>query len=176
MELISIWERRNKVVRQILFGALMLLISVYIVIGGLRNGEIVYTVVGMLGVLLFSASFIFVLRGLFVRRPLMTLSDDGINDTSTMYSVGLVRWEEIESVTLVRRFRQTFVDIAVRDEDTIVRRQSPLRQLMLKFSTDPKRPLVSIPLGTAELSVDEVRDLLEKQLAAHGRKLMLEGG
>lgn len=173
MENIVIFERRDKVVRQVIFTTLLLLVSVYIIIGGWRNNELVYLIAGIIGVLLFGASLIFVGRGLFVRRPLLTITPEGIVDTSTITSIGIIRWDEIASVTLVKRFRQTFVDIEARDAAAVIGRLTDFRRFLLRVNMESKQTLVSIPLGTAELSEDEVRAILERKLREHGRKLML---
>lgn len=174
MEEIMIWEQRNKVVRQAAFSALLLIVSLYVVYGGASNSDFIYVLIGIVGSVMFGASLIFVVRGLFVRRPLITIGAQGITDSSALTSIGLVRWEEIESVVLVKRFRQTFIDIRVNNEDQVISRLPKLRQLLLKLNFGAKQALVSIPLGTAELSVDAVRELLQPRLMAHGRKLMVE--
>lgn len=173
MEEVIIWEERGKVVRQVIFGAMMLAVSVFIMIGGFQNREMLYAIPGVLGTLLFGASFIFILRGLFVPRPLMKINDKGITDLSTLTSFGLVEWDEIDSVTMTKRFRQQFIDIAVLDDEKVIKRLPKYRQYLLKLNVESKQALVSIPLGTAKISTDDVRDLLQRKLAEHGRKLMI---
>jgi len=174
MNEIVIWENRSKVVRQVLFGALMVLVSVFITIGGYRSRDMLYAIPGVLGTLFFGASFIYVLRGLFVPRPLMKIDADGITDSASLTSVGLVMWDEIESITLSKRFRQQFVDIRVRDEDALTKRLPEYRRFLLKLNVESKRTFASIPLGTAQMDMDELRTLLQKEIEAHGRKLMIE--
>lgn len=173
LEEVVIREQPGKVWLQLLFAIFMLALSVLITYAGLSSLDMIYAVPGMFGILLFGIAFVYIIRGIVVGRPLMKVNAAGIVDLASISSVGLVEWHEIENVLVSRRFRQTFIDVQLRNEDEVLKRLSGFKRFLTKLNFSPQTSLVAIPLGTAMQTPDEIIELIQPHLQKHGRKLII---
>ena len=105
-----------------------------------------------------------------VRRPvLLTIDADGFTDSSSLVSVGRVRWANVAGIQLWKVSRQTFICVDVLDENQLPRRPAWKRAIDWADRALVCTP-IAIGLSTAQVSPDEGLALLEQGWADWKRR------
>lgn len=168
MDEIIIKESKMKVTNLIIFGFLALLASIYILVIGIIEVEIISLIIGAIATLLFGTCFVFIVNATLRHKPLLVISETGITDMSTVLSIGFVAWEEIQSINVLqKKFTKNFIEVDVYDINKIMKRVSFLKKLTIKASIMFKYPPVAILLSTADMDFNEVLSLLQKKFEEH---------
>jgi hypothetical protein len=166
-ELPETWEifgNTSSYRKQILLGFIMNAVSVLCIGTGFSDilagntGKGIFTVLtGIVGLAFFGFALWFMLRRLRTAAtvPIVTVTRDGITDHSSAIRVGLIRWENIETLTNYTFQGQRMLGIIPRNWDP---RDADISPIMVKAIT-ANVGLGCPPLNIAELvlpfSVDE---------------------
>ncbi|MFZ7119880.1 MAG: STM3941 family protein [Eubacteriaceae bacterium] len=163
MNEIIIKENKNKVIQLIILAIILVLVSMYNLVIGIIEINLLYLVIGIMGITFFGACFFLISRRMSNNRPLLIIGKDGITDMSNANSVGFVAWKEIESVSVRRVFVQKFIGITVYDFDKLMNGISPMKQNTIKANMKLKYPPICIPLNTADTEFSEVLSIVQNR-------------
>lgn len=164
MNKIIIKENKKKVMNLLTLGIIMSLLSIYVLVNGLIETKIFYTIIGIVGTIFFCGSFIFMVKSSLTHKPPLIIGEDGITDMSTVFSVGFIPWEEIKSVYVKKICYERFIGITVHDINTLTKRISFLKQVGIKINLFLNYPPVAINLSTADVEFNEVLELVQNRL------------
>ncbi len=164
MNKIIIKENKKKVINLLTLGIIMSLLSIYILVNGLIEIKIFYTIIGTVGTVFFCGSFIFMVKSSLTHKPPLIIGEDGITDMSTVFSVGFIPWEEIKSVYVKKICYERAIGITVHDINTLTKRISFLKQVGIKINLFLNYPPVAINLSTADVEFNEVLELVQNRL------------
>lgn len=121
-------------------------------------GPLVPGLVGLAGVLFFGYALVFfLLRLILFWRPMLEIGSEGVLDRASAVAAGFVPWEEIEDAKMVNSYGQSFVGVSLRDERAFLRRQNPLKRLVMKVNRRYfTRAAINIPSTIMPVSPREI--------------------
>lgn len=164
MNEIVIKQDKKKAIQMVALGIFMLLLCVSDLLIGIIEKNIFYISVGIMATIFFGICLIFIIKSAVTSKTLLIISDEGITDMSTMSSVGIITWDEIESINAKRIFTEKFIGITVYDIDKIMNRISSSKQMAIRVNMKLNYPPIGISLNTANLKFDYVLSLMQARL------------
>jgi hypothetical protein len=77
-------------------------------------------------------SFLEYVKTKFDKDAVLTITDNGINDNLSIFSVGNISWSEITDIKIIAALKTNFLVIGVTDPQSFINRKSKLKQRSLK--------------------------------------------
>lgn len=77
-------------------------------------------------------AFLEYLKTRFDNSAVFTISDNGINDNLSIFSVGNISWTDITDIKIITALRTNFLVIGVANPQSYIDRKSKLKQRTLK--------------------------------------------
>ncbi len=114
-----------------------------------------------IGAPLFSLLLIYACYRLLVPTPSVIINREGIVDNASVFSAGLIRWEEIERVFVYRIGNNPFLGIVPVDIETVLARQSAIKRFMFRMNKGMTEAPFAIPSGTLSITADELLAKIE---------------
>jgi hypothetical protein len=68
----------------------------------------------------------------FNKNAALTITDNGITDNLSIFSVGNISWTEITDIKIMTAFKTDFLVVGVANPQLLINRKSKLKQLTLK--------------------------------------------
>ncbi|MGH4121032.1 STM3941 family protein [Clostridium sp.] len=170
MNEVIIKQTKKKVIQLIILDILILIVSVYVLAMSIINVEILFIIVGIIGTVFFGVCFIFIVKSVICKTPLLLIGNEGITDMSTVTSVGFIAWGEIESIS-VKNSTQRFIAVTVYNPIEIKKRISLLKRVAMKSNTILHIPPVLILLNIVDIEFNEALSLMQKKLEEYRTNL-----
>lgn len=165
MEDIIIEELSQRAYKIVLSGVIMLLSSLILLLFGKHESSGILIVVGVLGCMFFGISTLVALYRATKNKPLLTLTMDGIIDTSSVSGVGFISYEDIESVEIVNIFGQRVIGVTPKNKNAYVNKLPKGKQRAAKMNMKMNYPPITIRLDTAkDISIEDIYTLVVKRL------------
>lgn len=168
---IIINEDRKKSGSLAVLGFIMDLVVGYVGFIGVIEANVIYIVIGLFGFLFFGTCFIYIIKNVVKPKPVLIISNDGINDMSTAISVGFVSWDEIKEVYISKVFTQKFIGVKLYNSNNLLRRVSYIKKIALKLNLLFGFPPVAINLSTANMEFNKVISIIKNRLELHYNNL-----
>ena len=166
MENIVIEERQSKILRIHLLGLFMTVLSAIIFMLGIKNKQFVYGFIGVIGVLFFGICTIYSFMRTIKPKALLTITVEGIEDSSTAGCAGFIPFREVESFEIVNIFGQKMIGVNPKDVDQFVNKLPQIKQKAARTNLRMKMPPVAIRVDTArDMSIEDILTLLQKRLS-----------
>ncbi|WMJ85566.1 STM3941 family protein [Anaerocolumna sp. MB42-C2] len=166
MEKIVIEMKQSKSIKLMLIGFLLLLLSIFIWILGLRERKILVWLTGLLSMMLSFTGFLIYLGRVLQRKPLLTITFDGIIDSSSVNSVGYIPFQDIKRFCIVNNNGQKVIGVIPKDEKFFTDKLSPIKQRLAKNNIDNQTPPFTIRVDKAkDMSLEDIYTLLTKRLS-----------
>jgi hypothetical protein len=165
VEKIVIEEKQSRALRLMCLGFVMLILSIVIWIYGMNQKKIIFMLLGFLSSVFFCIYFLFSLGRSIQRKPLLTITFDGIIDSTSSSSVGFIPFQDIEKFCVVNIMGQKVIGVIPKDENDFITKLSPLKQRIAKNNVNMQIPPLSIKVDKAkDMSLEDVFTLLKKRL------------
>lgn len=166
MENIIIEERQSKILRIHLLGLLMTVLSAIIFMYGVKYKHILYGFIGVVGILFFGICTMYSFARTIKPRALLTITVEGIEDSSTASCTGFIPFREIESFEIVNIFGQRMIGVNPKDVERFINQLPQIRQKAARSNLKMKMPPVAIRVDTArDMSIEDIFTLLQKRLS-----------
>src|SRR5690242_12911206 len=107
------------------------------------------------------------LYGSMARGPILLVSDEGIADHTTLFAVGLVRWDEIMGLATFHFYAQRYFLILLKEPKAFATRLSPLPRAVVTMNRLISRAPICIPSAI----LPGIDDLLAKIQQHYGDQL-----
>ena len=104
------------------------------------------------GIFFFGLCSYYYAKRIFQDRPLLLVDETGVTDHSTAFAVGHIPWEDITSIQLTAYLNQTFISIAVKNEEAYLSQMNFLQRSAYKANLRMGFPLINISLNTSAQS------------------------
>lgn len=170
MENIVIEERQSEILRINLLGLLMTILSAIILILGMKTNRFLYGLIGSVGILFFGGCTIYSFIRTIKPKALLTITVDGIQDSSTAGCAGFIPFHEIESFEIVNIFGQRMIGVNPKEVERFMSLLSPIKQKAATSNLKMKIPPVAIRVDTArDMSIEDILTLLQKRLSDYSR-------
>lgn len=109
-------------------------------------------VIGAVCVLFFGFCLILYIKKLFDRSPMLTISEEGIQDQASYAAAGLIRWEDIADIQALRMYNQDFLCIFTHDRNLIMNRYTGFQRLLHRMNKGLSPAQAHIPLKMLAVS------------------------
>lgn len=165
MEKIVIEKRQTKVFRILMLSFLLMTISITLWIIGLKERKALLSMIGLLQSVIFSISFLIYLTKILQKKPLITITFDGIIDSTSDNSVGYIPFGDIENFLIVNKPNVKVIGIVPKNEEIFIRKLSPIKQEIARTNVAKQMPPLSLYLDNAkDMSLEDIYTLLKKRL------------
>lgn len=140
------------------FSLLFVLVGIVISMISLTEPDppILILVIGIVCIVFFGYGFIYFVRELKSRKPVLIVSDEGMMDRSTALAAGLIRWEEISDLDFVDFGGQVFLAIYTFDPELIVNRSHGLKKLLYQINKGLIDAQVNIPVKNLDCNIEQL--------------------
>lgn len=140
------------------FSLLFVLVGIVISMISLTEPDppILILVIGIVCIVFFGYGFIYFVRELNSRKPVLIVSDEGMMDRSTALAAGLIRWEEISDLDFVDFGGQVFLAIYTFDPELIVNRSHGLKKLLYQINKGLIDAQVNIPVKNLDCNIEQL--------------------
>lgn len=165
MEKIVIEERQSKAILMAIAALILLIVSMVLWINGMREKRILYWVPGFIATISFGIYFLVLLTRTLERKPLLTITFDGIIDSSSAGSVGYIAFQDIECFNIISLYGKKVIGVIPKDEEAFIDKLSPVKQGIARSNQNIKCPPFSIRVDRAkDMSLEDIFTLLKKRL------------
>ncbi|NLZ80658.1 MAG: hypothetical protein GX913_02465 [Clostridiales bacterium] len=165
MEEIVIEKKKLKAMLKVAGGSLLVFASVMLFSYGLRQKIVIYWIMGLIAILFFGILFLNLLSGSLEMKPLLTITFDGIIDSSSKSSVGFISYQDIEEFCIIRLYGRKVIGIIPKDENDFINKLSPVKQVIAKSNVNMKFSPCTIRADRAkDMSLEDIFTLLKKRL------------
>ena len=110
---------------------------------------------------LFSLPLLYTCYRLLKRSPALMISQEGIFDNASIFSAGMIRWEEIKSLFIYNVMENRLLGIIPVDIETILARQSKVKRFLLTIGNNSSRAPFAIPEDVLPMSLEEFLSKIE---------------
>ena len=124
--------------------------------------------VGLTLSLIFFLLLIFVIVKLSGSKMGLIIDEDGITDFAGALSLGLTKWEDIESFSIKKHVGNTFILIHVRNEDEILESLGKVKQRFLKENIATFKTPFAISTTMLKPKAQELVDLFKEAAKSKG--------
>lgn len=164
MENLIIEERHEKILQKNIFGVIMTVLSILVLLYGIKKDSFLFGLIGCIGVLFFSIHVIYSFSRLIKPKALLTITMDGIIDDSSVGSVGFISFADIDKFEIVNVFGQLCIGIWPLDAEQFIRKLPQLRQKPALSNLRMKLPPIAIRVDSAkDMLIEDILTLLQKR-------------
>ena len=140
--------------------------TVVILYASFERGSVIAIIVALVlclaGVLFFGFIFLYLIRTLFDRRPMLIIDRDGITDNSSAAALGFIPWSDLGEARVTTLAGNEFVELRLRHEEKYFETMSGLKKLLIKANRTGGHEIVCLNLLTVNCSSDEILREIEK--------------
>lgn len=163
MEKIIIEEKQTKAVRHFLRSFALFFLAVTLWVAGFRARSLLLGLPGGIAAVVFGIRCIVNLLKASQKKPLITITFDGIIDSSSKNSIGMLSFQDIEQFCIAEE--DDAVGIIPRDEEVFIKKLSPLKQQKAIDNKSYEKPVFLLYVGNAkDMSLEDIYTLLKKRL------------
>ncbi|MEN8435351.1 hypothetical protein NX821_002558 [Clostridium septicum] len=164
MSSIIIKENRNELKNLIALGTIIVLLSLLILFKGVYNLNVIFIIVGIIGSIFFGYCYVFTIMKLIKPKPLIVVNNSGIIDNSTAVSIGVISWDNIIDFRIEKHFNNEYIAIYVNNLNSLIKALHPLKRIVIRLNIMFKFSPILIYIGCADISSEEILNILKKQL------------
>jgi hypothetical protein len=165
VEKIVIEEKQSRMIKLMSIGLLLLIVSVVVWISGMREKRILLWMTGLLAMIISGVEFIIYLGRALQRKPLLTITFDGIIDSTAGSSMGYISFQDIERFCIMNNMGQKAIGVIPKDEKFFKDKLSLGKQRIAKSNIDNQSPPFTIRVDKAkDMSLEDIFTLLTKRL------------
>lgn len=165
MEKIVIEKKQTKVFRILMLSFLLMILSIMLWIMGLKERKTLLSAIGLIQSILFSICFFIFVSKILQKKPLITITFDGIIDSTSEKSVGYIPFGDIDKFLMINKSDIKAIGIIPKDEEVFIRKLSPIKQEIARANVAKEHPPLSLSLDNAkDMSLEDIYTLLKKRL------------
>lgn len=165
MEKIVIEKKQPKVFRIFMLCFLLMIMSFILWIIGMKERKTLLSTVGLLLSVVFTIRFFIALSKTLQKKPLITITFDGIIDSSSEKSVGYIAFGDIDKFLMINKSGMKAIGIIPKNEEIFIRKLSPIKQEIARANLAKQQPLLALSLDNAkDMSLEDIYTLLKKRL------------
>lgn len=166
MEDIIIYPKKGRMIFLGLISILFILIGVWFIFVGVDESEALAILFGLFFIAVFGACLVVFYKNVFKPAPALKLTDEGIVQP-TRLGMGLIKWEEIESVEKVRLTGQLLLGIYTYDKKLIINRSTGLMKLLNNMNRGLTDTQAALPVKNFNYPVDDLLAEIDMRMHQH---------
>jgi hypothetical protein len=115
------------------------------------------------GIPFFGLCLVYATYRLFIPKPAVIISDEGIFDNASAVGAGMLKREEIADIFPYSFMGQRMLGIIPVKEEVVLERQSPIKRVMAKMNRGIAAAPFNIPQNVLPISVEELLIKIEER-------------
>ena len=172
MKEIIIEEQKSLLMKRVRVAALMVVASVAVLVLGFVDTVLIMKLLGIAATLYFLLCLVVLAKRALNRKPLLVITEESIQDSSSALSLGEVLFSEIEHFEIVNVYGQRTIGIVPVDTEQFMERLTKSQKQNAKLCLDRGYPPVSLRVDTAkDMTIEDIFALLQKRLEAYKSNL-----
>jgi hypothetical protein len=165
VEKIVIEKKQTKIFRMSMLCFLLMIVSFTLWIIGMKERKTLLSIVGLIQSVVFTISFFVYLTKTLQKKPLITITFDGIIDSSSEKSIGYIPFGDVEKFLIINKPDMKAIGIIPKNEEIFIRKLSPMKQEMARANLAKQQPPLALTLDSAkDMSLEDIYTLLKKRL------------
>lgn len=165
MEKIVIEEKHSRAMLMVTLGFLMLMVSAAFWVFGIKKSIVFIIIIGFILTLMFGIYFLILLSRALESTPLLTITFDGINISSSIGSDGYIAFQDIQQFCIVSLSGKKVIGIMPKDEESFIKKLPPAKQAAARTNLNMKCPPYYIRVDRAkDILLEDIYTLLKKRL------------
>ena len=171
MREIVIEEQKSLLMKRVGVAALMVAASVAVLILGFVDNVLIMKLLGIAATVYFLLCLLVLGKRVLQVKPLLTITEESIIDSSAALSLGEILFSEIEKFEIINLYGQRSIGIVPVNTEQFLERLTKSQQKNAKLCLERGYPPVSLRVDTAkDMTIEDIFTLLEKRLADYKRK------
>lgn len=163
-----IYENKKVAYKLLLQAFLMTVAAGVLLYLGIVEKDLLFDIMGGLGVLFFGACTLVQLIRIIKRKPLFVVRENGIEDTSTATSVGFISYDDIKEIVIGKILGKETIGIYLTDTESFLEKLPPVEQKSIKSNLANKFPPILLRVeGVEEKTGHEIYDELNHRFEAY---------
>lgn len=146
--------------------------AVFVLLGGAFLGFVIVEdetlwlgVVGVVTIIFFGLCMIYYVKEVINRKPVLTVSGEGIIDRSSFIGAGLIKWEEIADIDFINFGGQVFLGIYTHDSKLIINRTTGIKSMLNNVNKGLVDAQVNIPAKNLDCNMEELVKVINNHWA-----------
>lgn len=170
MEDIIIEERQSKIIRRNLLGLMMVVLSTILLLAGVKTKTFFCSLLGGVGIFFWGICTLYSFSRTVKPKALLTITVEGILDSSTAGSPGFISFGDIKSFEIVNVFGQKMIGVNLKRIEQFSEKLPQIKQRSAQSNLKMKLPPITIRVDTArDISIEDILTLLEKRHLDYNR-------
>ena len=139
-----------------------ILTAIYVVIKFNFIMKLLLVIICSILSILFFAVSIFTLNIIVKNKPLVVITNEYIENNSTMFSIRKIKIEDIQKALLFKSADNIYVSIYLKDSNKYLEKQSFIKRALIKLYQKENMGQVNLSLKLSDKSPMEVLDIINK--------------
>lgn len=164
--MIKIYPSLKKMMVGLVISFVFTIVGVIEIIGGM-DGNILLLILGVVSAGFMGIVFLYLLKRIIMRTPILVIDKDGITDNASAGGVGLVRWSEVKEVIIHTYMDQKLLGIVVHNNDVIEERLSGIKKALFKINKSKAMSMntpINIPQNVTSVKLEEIKKHIDDML------------
>lgn len=167
---IIIEESNYRAFALLLANLFMLVAAIAISIFGMTRGRIMYIIPGLAAAIVFFGGLIYSISKAVKVKKLLTITMEGIIDSSPMGGIGFIPYDDIKEFQIVNLYRNRAIAVIPKNIDTFLSKLSAVKRRQVKRNINIQLPPVTINVELAkDMEPEDILSLLQKRLLDYSR-------
>lgn len=167
---IIIEETNHRAFAMTMANLFMLIASVSISIYGMAKERMVYFIPGLIAVIIFFIGFLVSISKAMKVKKLLTITMDGIIDSSSLGGFGFIPFDAIKEFRIVNQYRTRVLAVILKDQDKFLSGLPSMKRRQAKRNLIMDLPPVIIQADLAkDMEPEDILSLLQKRLSDNSR-------
>lgn len=164
MEKIIIEAKQPRALKKALISLLFLILSICFFIIGMKDKKTLFWMLGFMATIYFLITFLIYFGRTRNRKPLITISFDGIID-STSNSVGYIFFKDIKKFTMIECEGRRVLGIEPKNYENYIKKLPPVkRKEVIERLENKEHPFIIDVDNAKDMTIEDIYTLLKKRL------------
>lgn len=159
-----------KIKKNLILSGVMVVFSIYLLLKSTIDYNGIYVIIGVVGTLIFLPKFIFAAAVKLSKRPFLIINNEGIEDKSELYSIGMMNWKDIQEINIKGKNSNKVVEIQLKNMNEIMTKMPWYKRFMLRVSKMTRNSSVYINFDYSEYTLEEAIKILDKNTRQYMRR------
>ena len=103
-------------------------------------------------------------------RTFLIINKEGIEDKSELYSIGIMKWNDIQEINIKGKNSNKAVEIQLKNMNEIMTKRPWYKRFMLRVSKMTRNSSVYINFDDSEYTLEEAIKILDKNTRQYMRR------
>lgn len=160
----------SRINKNLLLSGLVVLFSIFLILKSIANYNSIYIIIAVVGILIFVPKLIFAAVVKMQNREFIIITNEGIIDKSELYSIGLMKWKDIQEINIKGKKSQQVIEIQLKNYNDMMTKMPWYKRFMLRVSKMTRNSSLFINFDYSDKSFDEAVKILDKNTKEHMRR------